>query len=245
MKIKQDEFKILEKMEFEIEPVAVKYFARKPENISPIKEKMAFCEMIVKAQSSEPFYAAAENHTCGAGPYILGQTDIEGPYISGEYGAGLGAFRDDRAASRLYHYIPKVERQVVNYAAFSTLKKLCFDPDVLLCLADIDQAEIMLRAMSYKTGKMWSNRYSTAIGCAWLLVYPYLSGEINFMPTGLGFGMKRRALFPKGLQFISIPFDQLQNMLTTLEEMPWVPKPYKPDGLEYVKKFRQDLGLCD
>ena len=97
--------------------------------------------------------------------------------------------------------------------------------------------------MSYKTGKMWSSRYSAAIGCSWLLVYPYLNGEINFIATGLGFGMKRRRLFPEGRHFISIPFDQLPYMLQTLREMAWVPEPYKPDGLEYVRQLRVRLGL--
>jgi hypothetical protein len=97
--------------------------------------------------------------------------------------------------------------------------------------------------MSYKTGSPWLSRYSAAIGCAWLFIYPYLDGQINFISTGLGFGMKRRKLFPEGLHFISIPFDRLPSMLQTLREMPWVPEAYKPDGLEYVLRLRQRLGL--
>jgi hypothetical protein len=114
---------------------------------------------------------------------------------------------------------------------------------VLVILANTTQAEILLRATSYKTGRMWLSRYSAAMGCAWLFIYPYLSGEIDFITTGLGFGMRRRKLFPEGLQFISIPFDQLPSILETLKEMPWVPEPFKPDGLEYVKNLRVKLGL--
>jgi len=243
MTLTTKDFAILDKFEFDIQPVAVKYFVRLPENIHPIDQKMTLCEMLVKAQKGKPFYSASKDHTCGAGLYVLGQTDIEEQYISGEYGAGLGVFRDNRAASRLYHYIPKIERHVVNYVAFSPIDKISFDPDVLILLANSSQAEILLRAMSYKTGQMWSSRYSSAIGCAWLLVYPYLNGEINFIPTGLGFGMKRRKLFPEGLIFISIPFDRLPSMLETLREMPWVPEPYKENGFEYVKQLRKRLGL--
>jgi uncharacterized protein (DUF169 family) len=243
MTLNQAGFDILRKMEFDFQPIAVKFFVRRPEKIDRLDQKMTFCEMLVKAQDSDPFYVDSENHTCGAGLYVLGQTDIEEQYISGEFGTGLGAFRDNRAANRLYHYIPKIERQVVNYVVFSPLNNLTFEPDILLCLADIDQAEILLRAMSYNNGQMWSSRYSSAIGCAWLLIYPYLSGEINFISTGLGFGMKRRNLFPKGMQFISIPFDRLENMLKTLEEMPWTPEPYKPGGFEYVRQLRVKIGL--
>lgn len=199
----------------------------------------------LKAQKGEPFYSSPQDHTCSAGTYVLGQKEVEPQYISGEFGAGLGVFRDNRAASRLYHYIPKIERHVVNYVAFSPFDKMPFDPDVLILLAKIDQAEILLRAMSYNNGQMWLSKYSSAIGCAWLFVYPYLTGEINFIPTGLGFGMRRRKLFPEGLIFISIPFDRLPSMLETLREMPWVPEPYKPEGFEFVKQLRIRLGLDD
>jgi hypothetical protein len=55
--------------------------------------------------------------------------------------------------------------------------------------------------------------------------------------------MKRLKLFPEGMQLISIPFNQRSSMLETLREMPWVPPPLRPDGLEYVKKLRSKLGL--
>jgi uncharacterized protein (DUF169 family) len=143
----------------------------------------------------------------------------------------------------LYTYIPKISDGVVKYIALSPLPKMVFDPDVLIILATTTQAEILLRAMSYETGRMWHSRYSSAIGCAWLFAYPYLNGEINFIPTGLGFGMRRRKLFPEGRQFISIPFDRLPSMLETLRTMPWIPRAYRPDGLEHVKRLRKKLGL--
>ena len=97
--------------------------------------------------------------------------------------------------------------------------------------------------MSYKTGEMWQSRYSSAIGCAWLFAYPYLSGKVNFIGTGLGFGMRRRKLFPEGRQFVSIPFDQMPSILQTLREMPWTPRAYQPDGMEYVKELHIKLGI--
>ena len=245
MVLTKKDFAILEDFKFDIQPVAVKYFVRTPEDIKHIEQKMTFCEMLVKAQKGDTFYSNSKDHTCGAGSYVLGQIDAEGPFISGEFGAGLGVFCDNRAASRLYHYIPHIARNVVNYVAFSPLDKLSFDPDVLLILASISQAEILLRAMSYKNGQMWSSRYSAAIGCAWLLVYPYLSGEINFITSGLGFGMRRRKLFPEGLMFISIPFDRLPSMMETLREMPWVPEPYKANGAEFARQLLIRLGLED
>ncbi|HEX2964627.1 MAG TPA: DUF169 domain-containing protein [Syntrophorhabdaceae bacterium] len=243
MKATKDDFSILDNFRFEIEPVGVKYFARQPDNIPHIEQKMTLCEMLVNAQKGHVFYSEAKDHTCGAGPFVLGQVDIESPFVSGEYGSGLQVFRDARAAGRLYHYIPHIARNVVNYAAFSPLSKLQFEPDVLLVLANIGQAEVLLRAMSYRNGQMWSSKYSAAVGCAWLFVYPYLTGEINFITTGLGFGMRRRKLFPEGRMFVSIPFDKVPTMLDTLREMPWVPEPYTENGPEFARQLRIRLGI--
>jgi uncharacterized protein (DUF169 family) len=234
---------ILENLEMEIQPVGIKYLTKPPEGLERLDKKMTLCEMLKEAQSGKAFFAGIDDHTCDAGTYILGQTELREPYINGEYGAGLGVFSDSRSARRLYHYIPRIGKNIVKYVALAPLNKLTFDPDVLIIFARTAQAEILLRAMSYKNGQMWSSRYSSAIGCAWMFVQPYLSGEINFGTTGLGFGMKRRKLFQEGMQWLSIPFLVLPSFLQALKEMPWVPPPYRPDGLEYVKKLRSDLGL--
>lgn len=243
MSITKRDWEILDKFEFKSPPVGVKYLVNPVQEIPKLDKDRSLCEMLKDAFEGSSFYADAQNHTCDAGLYVLGQTELEEPYLNGEFGAGIGVFRDERAAARLYHYIPRLAKGEVNYVAFSPYDQLTLDPDVLIVLADTGQAEILLRAMSYRTGKMWQGSYSSAIGCAWLFIRPYLNGEINFISTGLGFGMKRRKLFPEGMQFISIPFDQLPSMLETLREMPWIPRPFKPDGMEYVKQLRTKLGL--
>ncbi|MBI5440850.1 MAG: DUF169 domain-containing protein [Deltaproteobacteria bacterium] len=243
MALTQQDFAVLEKLDLELEPVGVKYLVRAPEALPRLERKMALCEMLKKAQDGDAFYAGADDHTCEAGPYVLGLKEVEPPFVSGEFGAGLGVFKDARAAGRLYHYVPRIGPGVLNCVAFAPLKRLCFDPDVLIVLAAIPQAEILLRAMSYENGQMWLSRYSAAIGCSWLFAYPYLEGEINYFTTGFGFGMRRRKLFPEGRQFLAIPFDRLPSLLQTLREMPWVPRPFQPDGLEYVKNLRLSLGL--
>jgi uncharacterized protein (DUF169 family) len=235
---------ILDKFDFAVPPVGVKFLTRRPDMVERLEENIAFCEMLTKAQHGDAFFADAQNHACEAGLYVLGQADVAEPYVSGEFGAGLKIFEAPRSAARLYHYIPKIGRGVVNYVAFSPLDKLPFEPDLLILLADTGQTEILLRAMSYKTGKMWVSRFSPAIGCAWTYIYPYLTGELNYFITGLGHGMKRRKLFPEGRQIISIPFDLLSSMLQSLREMPWVLPAYKPDGLEFVRRLLNKLGVA-
>jgi uncharacterized protein (DUF169 family) len=236
-------WRVLDKFEFEVPPVAIKYLTAPPRKIAKLDKDLALCEMLKAGYEGCSFYADAGNHACDAGLYILGQKELSEPYVNGAFGAGLGVFRDRRAAGRLYQYIPRIPKGTLRYIAMSPLLHLKFDPDVLIIRATTAQAEILLRAMSYRTGNMWHSRYSTAIGCAWLFAYPYLSGDINFVATGLGFGMRRRKLFPEGRHFVSIPFDQLPSMLQILREMPWIPRPYRSDGTEYVRRLRRKLGI--
>jgi uncharacterized protein (DUF169 family) len=243
MKIMKTDLKILEQFNFKIQPVGVKFLADRPDMLGRLDEKMALCEMLGKAQEGNVFFADAKAHTCEAGLHVLGQADASEPFVSGKFGAGLEIFEGPRAASRLYRYLPRIGKGVVNYVAFSPLNKLAFEPDVLIILAEPAQTEILLRAMSYKTGKMWSSKFSAAIGCAWVFVYPYTSGELNYVVTGLGHGMKRRKLFPEGQQLVSIPFDILTTMLHNLQEMPWVLPAYKPDGMEFVGQLLMKLGI--
>ena len=76
------------------------------------------------------------------------------------------------------------------------------------------------------------------------MVYPYLTGELNYVITGLGHGMKRRKLFPEGRQMVSIPFDLLPSLLQNLQEMPWDLPAFQPDGKEFVSQLVNELGLA-
>jgi uncharacterized protein (DUF169 family) len=234
---------ILNQFDFDIRPVGVKFSPKRPEKVERLNENMAFCEMLKRAQQGNAFFVDEKNHTCEAGLYVLGQADAPEPFISGRFGAGLQIFEEPRSASRIYLYIPKIARDVVHYVAFSPLDTLSFKPDLLILLANASQTEVLLRAMSYRTGKMWVSKFSAAIGCAWTYIYPYLTGELNYFVTGLGHGMKRRNLFPEGRQIISIPFDLLPSLLQTLRDMPWVLPAYKPDGLEFVRRLLVELGI--
>jgi uncharacterized protein (DUF169 family) len=246
MTLSKMDFAILEKFNFDVPPVGVKFFPNPPEEIDRLGTNMTFCEMLKWAQTGNVFYADKENHTCGAGPFLLGLTDpsTDSPrMINGELAAALKVFEDTRSASRLYRYLPRLDKGTVSSVAFSPSDKLAFDPDILVILARTDQTEVLLRAMSYRTGMMWSSKSTAVIGCAWLFIYPYISGELNYTVTGLSHGMKRRKLFPEGMQLVSIPFDLLPSMLRTLNDMPWVLPSMGPDGDEFFKQVITDLRL--
>ncbi len=244
MSLSKEDLEIFDQFKFEIQPVGVKFLSKIPDSYDKLGKKLAFCEMLKHAQDGNAFYAGVEDHACEAGTYVLGQSDAPEPFINGEFGTELKIFQEPRSANRIYHDLPRIAGKVVRYVLFSPLNKLDLDPDLVILTANTDQTEILLRATSYKTGKFWTSKSSPVIGCAWLMVYPYLSGELNYIVAGLGHGMKRRKLFPQGNQIIAIPHDQLREILNTLKEMPWIPPGYKPDGMEYIKNVLIKIGVA-
>ena len=234
---------IFQDFKFEYPPVVVSYLNKIPDNTPGLEKPATLCEMLKSAFNGQKLFAGVENHSCEAATYILGQSKIKKPFLEGDFGAGLGVFKDKQAASRIYQYIPRIASDTFKYVSLAPFNLADRDPDILIILANPSQTEIILRARSYNTGEMWQSRYSSVIGCSWLFVYPFLNGEINFISTGLGFGMRRRKLFQEGLTFISIPFNKLPTLCRTLREMPWVPPPYQADGAQYVKALITKLGL--
>jgi uncharacterized protein (DUF169 family) len=160
-------------------------------------------------------------------------------FESGQVGPKLGVFKDPRANRRIYQYLPRLAKNTVSYVAFAPIDKLTFEPDLLIVLASVSQAEIFIRAKSYTTGEMWSARGTAAAGCAWLYIYPLISGEMNLTVTGFGFGMRSRRLFPEGRILLSIPWDKLPQILKSLEEMEWVPESYTLGAEGHKKKVRE------
>jgi uncharacterized protein (DUF169 family) len=239
---REDWMDVSGKLDLETLPVGIKYCTAIPEDVARLEGTMPLCEMLAHAQRGHAFYAAPENHLCGAALYTLGK-DLLPVYTSGEYGTGLEVFDSPRSASRLYDHIPRMEaRRNINFVIFAPLDKLSYDPDLLIFLVREEQSEVLLRAMSYSTGKMWTSKSTGVIGCAWLFVYPYLTGELNYTPI-LSLGMRGRRVFPSGRHLISIPFDVLPNMLESLQKMPLTLSVLGPGGDEFRRKLLVRMGL--
>ena len=216
----------------------------KPEGIERLDKNVAFCAMIKEAQQRQiPFYSDLENQACNAATYVLGYDlpkIIEGGYL----GVALQAFKEAYACRRIYEVIPRLEKGTVNYIVFSRLNNLPFNPDLLIIVTDdTNETEIYFEGNELSTGKILSSKTTNVLGCAWLYVYPYLSGELNYITAGLGFGMRVNKAFPLGRQIISIPFDWLLTIVNNLQEMPWVPPSYADETGEFDKKVFSELGL--
>ena len=197
-----------------------------------------------EAQETSPFYAAKENFECKVGQLILGMVESEYLFERGVVGPELGIFDEPRINRRIYQHIPVLARDTIRYVVFSSLDKLSFDPDLLIITAKASQAEIILRAMSYSTGKMWHSKSTFVVGCSWLYVYPFKSGELNFINTGLYHGMKARQLFPDGMLLISIPYDLIPLIIKNLQNMNWELPQYfkgKEAHIQNMKRITSNL----
>jgi len=238
MKQLSQDLSIFKKLNLIKEPVGVKFLYRKPEGIGKLDRKMALCTMLKEAQESKsPFYVAEDNEDC-VGAKILGMSDMPAFAEAGEIGAELEIFEEPRANSRIYNILPKLSKGVVNYVAFSRLGMLTFNPDLLILTATPSQAEIVLRASSFTTGALYSSKSTLVMACAWLYVYPYLSGKLNYIITGISWGMKILKVFPEGLILISIPYDLLPQLTQNLKYMNWSPSAYTQGLDEYWVHFK-------
>ena len=220
MKPLQIDLSIYKEFNFERKPVGIKFLLNKPDDIEMLDKSLTFCQMFKEAQKRSPFYAVKENFAC-VGPMLLGMREPDPIALSGQIGASDGIYKEARANRRIYQHVPRLDKDTVRYVTFSPVDKLSFDPDVLIVTANPNQAEIMMRAICYSTGRILTTKSTPAVMCSWLFVYPYISGESNYSITGLGFGMKARKVLPEGLILISIPYDLLPMVTENLQDMEW------------------------
>jgi uncharacterized protein (DUF169 family) len=212
------DYSAFDRLKLERKPVGVKFLPSRPEGINRIETKLAFCEMFWEAQQSEPFYVQKEDFLC-VEPLLLGMKDPEPVLVSGFAGGSAGLFKETRANRKVYQYIPKMLRNSVNSVAFAPIDQMNFDPDVLVIMANVSQARTILRAEGYSTGDEWSSHGTPIMACAWLYIYPIISGKMNFTVTGLSLGMEAiNTPIPEGMFIISIPWNVLPTVMGNLQD---------------------------
>jgi len=234
---------VFNEFDFPRPPVGVKFLFFKPEGMRqlPLGKELSFCELLVEAQNSkEPFYFSRDNRETCVGKFLLGMEEMAPFAESGQIGPRLGIFQEPRANSVLYQYIPRFERNVVNYVAFSRLDAMSFDPDVLIITSTTSQAEVVLRAMTYSTGALYTSKSSVVMGCAWVYIYPFMKRKVNFVIPDLVHGMRARRLFPEGSLLISIPYNWLPIVVQNLKTMKWELPSYRSKE-RYLEEFQRVL----
>jgi len=221
MSLKKLDYSIFKKFNFERKPIGIKYYLGKPKGIKPTDKLLALCELINEAQTSQPFYITEKNVQCGG--QVMGIQDYPPIMYSGQLGPMFSMFKTPGANRRIYDYVPHLPKDSVKYIGCATFDRMTFEPDLLIFTTNTTQAEIILRASSYSDGKMWHSKGTTCLACAWIFAHPYLSGEINYTVSGLGYSMKARRALPEGLFVITFPFDTISSLIENLNHMEWEP----------------------
>jgi len=240
----QKDLSIYSKFNFEKQPLGIKFLFFKPEEVDPLpsEKPLSLCEMLVEAQSCrKPFYLGKGYPETCVGKILLGMQDMEPFAESGQIGEKLKIFQEARANYAFYQRVPRFARNIVNYVVFAPLDVLTFEPDLLVITADHGQAEIVMRSMTYSTGELYNSRTTPVMGCAWLFVYPFQSGEVNYIVPEMVHGMKGRELFSKHSIVISIPYHWIPTMTRNLEEMTWH-LPSHRGKAQYLEEFGTVLG---
>jgi uncharacterized protein (DUF169 family) len=240
----QTDLSIFKRFNFERPPLGVKFLFFKPEGVDPIPpgKELSLCELLGEAQRSRvPFYFdRAFQETC-VGKILLGMQEMEAFAESGQIGEKLQIFQEARANYAFYQHVPKFEKGIVNYVAFSPLESLTFEPDLLIITADHSQAEIVMRSMTYSTGELYCSQTTPVMGCAWLYIYPFQSGKVNFIVPEMVHGMKGRELFDPGSIVISIPYQWIPTIARNLEQMTWHLPSHRSKS-QYLEEFGAILG---
>ena len=199
--------------------VAVKFSADEPAGLRRLDKRIALCAMLKEAQEADPFYASKDEQGCAPGSFVLGQIDHDPVMESGRIGPAIGVYETAEANQRVYTEMIRFSGDASRYTLFARLGEAQFDPDLLVITAKPSQAEVVMRAHGWRTGAAWQARGTTVLGCASLYAYPYLTGTMNILISGLHHGMRARQLFPEGLLFIAIPRPLIPEIVGNLATM--------------------------
>lgn len=218
-----NDYSVLSKLGLELPPVGVKYSFFRPDDIPPLEKdaKLSLCEILRKCQAEDRcFYFSRENDETCVGKIILGMDEFTPFEKSGQIGPRLGVFDDARCNQHFYQFVPRLDAGTANFALFSTVARMTFEPDVLVISAPPEKAEIVMRAMTYSTGEMYKSSCTPVMGCSWLLVHPYKTAEVNFVVPALVHGLHGRQLYAPDTLLIGIPYRWIPVILSNLERMP-------------------------
>ncbi len=237
MSLTKKDYEIFSKFNFEHKPIGIKYSLGKPAGLEPTDKLLALCELIREAQTSKPFYITTANIQCGE--QVLGIQDYPPVMYSGQLGPMFSMFKTPGANRRIYDYVPHMAKDSVKYISCAQIDQMNFEPDLLIFTANVTQAEIILRASSFSDGKMWHSKGSTCLACAWIFAHPYLSGELNYTVSGLGFSMKARQAMPEGWLILTFPFDTISSLIENLNDIEWEPYWFKLGRDKFVEEVQK------
>ena len=190
--------------------------------LEQLDSKISWCRMLLEAQKGRAFYATAENQYCEPGIFLTGHGKLSALAAGGRIGPPFDIYAEERANRRVYEHLSLLAEESTYATGYAPIGKLTFDPDLHIIGCDnMDQGERILRATQWDTGDMIVSNMTYVMGCNWMFTYPYITGKINVVWTGVCYGMKMYKVFPPGLPIVSIPWHHIDRVLRNIREMPW------------------------
>jgi len=247
-KLRDHDFGALDRFEFEHAPVGFKFFNAEPDleglELEHLDRRIAWCQMLKEAQQGRAFYATAENQYCEPGLFLTGQGELTPLAAGGRIGPPFDIYADERANRRVYDHITLLAEGSTYAVGFAPVSRLTFDPDLLIVACDnMDQGERIIRATQWDTGDMIVSHMTYVMGCNWMFTYPYVTGKINVVWTGVCYGMKMYRLYPPGLPIVIIPWHHIDRVLRNIREMPWSVPGHTDMKEEAYQKGFERLGV--
>ena len=227
--LREKDKELIRKLDLQYPAVAIKLRFEKPEAEHYSGEPLAFCQYVKYTQDSgKHFYIGVEDDAC-YGKLAMGMIDKPPVTASGQAGYDFGCYKSPVGCQQLYQKLPIIEPHTVNFVEFCPAVDCNFDPDLLFFVADLPQADIIMRATSYISGDLWESVSSPVMSCTWMYARPIITGKPNHITTGFYHGLKRRKAYPAGLRMISIPFQKMPEFFQALEEMDWTLIAFRED----------------
>lgn len=218
------DFSIIDKLGLELPPIGLYYDLLKPQEGIPQLDKSikkSICEILRYAQEkNEAFYFTHSNDETCVGKIMVGMGEFPPSALSGQIGERLGVFDNSRCNARLYYSVKRLPVGTVNYVSFIPYKELKTVPDVLIFSGTAEQMEPVLRAATYTTGISYKSEQTPVMGCSWFMIWPYMTGNINFFVPAFVHGPSGRKLWSSDTVLVAVPYQWVPTVIENLSKMP-------------------------
>ncbi len=217
------DYSVIDRLELSLPPIGLFYDLFRPEGIPPLEKgvEKSLCELLRYAQEKDtPFCFSKDDPETCVGKIMVGMDSFPPSAESGQIGPRLGVFDAARCNARLYYSVKRLPCGSVNYVSFVPYRYLKRVPDVLVFTGSAARLEPVLRASTYTTGEGYHSECTPVMGCSWFMVYPYMTGKINFVVPAFVHGPHGRQLWDPDTVVVSVPYQWVPTVLTNLGEMP-------------------------
>ncbi len=227
--IREKDKELIRKLDLQYPAVAIKMHLEKPAVPHYDGPKCAFCQFVKYTQDTgKHFYVEADDDEC-YGKLAMGMISKPPVTASGQAGYDFGCYQTPMGCRQLYQKMPILEPGTIKYVEYCPLTECDFDPDLLFFVADLPQADIIMRATSWVSGDLWESKSSPVVSCSWMYAYPIISGKPNHITTGFYHGLKRRKAYPAGLRMIAVPYQKIPEFFYALGNMDWTLIAFRDD----------------